>query len=164
MLQKSHADKLVWTAVLLGGALSPPLGLIISKKVLFPPWRQSKVSIHSSSLQNKNSLSSHLYFDSAVSYFCVCIGVCCFLYLITMFMLLERLKAGSCLVISNLYISVIGHFKEQTVWFKRPANSNGLPRAGAMSKSTTIQRNTKAKRGGGRLWGNIDSWTQLHCV
>lgn len=70
-------------------------------------------------------------------------------------MLLDRLKAGSCLVISNLYICVIGHFKEQTVWFKSLANRNGLPRAGAKGKSTAIQRNTKARTGGGRYGGTL---------
>lgn len=80
---------------------------------------------------------------------CVCIGVCCFLYLIIVFMLLDRLKTGGCLVISNLCICVIAHFKEQTVWFKRLANRNGLPRAGAKGKSTNIQTNTKARKGGG---------------
>lgn len=74
-----------------------------------------------------------------------------------MFMLLDRLKAGSCLVISNLCICVIGHFKEQTVWFKRLANRNGLPHAGAKGKSTTIQTNTKARKRGRVVWGNIDS-------
>lgn len=70
-------------------------------------------------------------------------------------MLLDRLKAGSCLVISNLCICLIGHFKEQTVWFKMLANRNGLPRAGAKGKSTTIQTNTKARKGGGQYGGTL---------
>lgn len=72
-------------------------------------------------------------------------------------MLPDRLKADSCLVISNLRICVIGHFKEQTVWFKRLANGNGFPRAGAKGKSNTIQTNTKGLERGRSLWGNTDS-------
>lgn len=70
-----------------------------------------------------------------------------FLYLITV-LVLDRLRAGSCLVISNLCVCVIGHYKEQTVWLKRKANRNGLPRVGAKGKSTTIQTNTKRRKGG----------------
>lgn len=70
-------------------------------------------------------------------------------------MLLDRLKADSCLVISNLRICAIGHFKEQTVCFRRRANRNGFPHAGAKGKFTTIQTNTKARKGGGRYGGTL---------
>lgn len=48
---------------------------------------------------------------------------------------------------------MIGHFKEQTACFKRRANRNGLPHAGAKGKSTIDQTNTKARKGGGQYKG-----------
>lgn len=135
----------------------PTRGLDNIKESPLPSPETKQVSIHFSGLRNKNRLASHLFFSLffflTAPHLCACIGVCCFLYLITVFMLLDRLKAGSCLVISNLYICGIGHFKEQTVWFKRLANRNELPRAGAKGKSTTIQRNTKTGMRGGRYGG-----------
>lgn len=83
-----------------------PLGLIISKKALFPPLRQSRVSIHFYSLQKKNTCSPPLCFwlYSSARRLCVSIGVHRFLSLLIVFTFPDRLKAGSCLVISDLCI------------------------------------------------------------
>lgn len=160
MLQKSPCRRVGVNGSSLPQSAPPPLALIISKKALFPPLRQSSPHSFLQSSKQKQTCRPPLCPTLLItaSHLCVCVAECCFLYLIIEFMLLASLWTDSCLLISNLYICTIGHFKEQSVWFKRQVNMNELPPAEAKGKSTAIQTNTKARKWGGQYEGGGGHW------